>query len=71
MPKIVAFALEVFLCSGGNLTPFSIAKLDIILQSTKLERKKRQKSLLIISETHSQLASAKLAICLKKAFFGV
>jgi hypothetical protein len=50
MPKIVAFALEVFLCSGGNLTPFSIAKLDIILQSTKLERKKRQKSLLIISE---------------------
>jgi hypothetical protein len=62
MPKIVAFALEVFLCSGGNLTPFSIAKLDIILQSTKLERKKRQKSLLIISEIALPLQHQSAAI---------
>jgi len=38
MPKIVAYALEVFLYLGGNLTPFGIAKIIIILQYPKYQQ---------------------------------
>ena len=47
MPKIVAFALEVFLLYGGNLTPLGNAKLAIISLPSKLQRDFLLKSLLI------------------------
>jgi len=36
MPKIVAYALEVFLYLGGNLTPFDIANIIIMLHYIKI-----------------------------------